>query len=200
MTPSIFEALHDVQEMRKRLLDRQLFTGYSGKARIFGGVMALIGAMVLGSGLVPNDPQAHLLGWGCVCALSFAVNAIGLLFWYRSTPRSGGILRPVLDLVAPFVVGGVLTLEMVRRGAYDMLFGNWLCLFGLMNIAARHSLPRTMAWLGWYYICVGLIYIFVLPQPSFLDPWPMGIAFFLGEIVGGLIFLRLRHDNEFNKE
>jgi hypothetical protein len=97
-----------------------------------------------------------------------------------------------LDLFAPFVIGAVVTAVFLREGLHDLLFGGWMLAFGLMNIASRHALPRSVWNLGWYYIACGTFYLLLWEQRSFMDPWPMGVVFFIGEIVGGVIFVENR--------
>jgi hypothetical protein len=66
----------------------------------------------------------------------------------------------------------------------------WMTLFGLMNTASRRSVPRANFYLGWAYILIGIIFLYLgLP---FSDPRPMGMSFGFGEIAGGWIFIRGR--------
>ena len=60
----IHDALAQVRVLQEFIIERNLFKGYSGKARILAGLTALGGAWVLGSGWVPADPWMHLAGWG----------------------------------------------------------------------------------------------------------------------------------------
>ncbi len=86
----------------------------------------------------------------------------------------------------PLAVGGVLTVAFALHGLHRYLFGMWMCMFGLMNFASRHVLPRSICLVGLFYVVCGSVWLFA-PGLSFLNPWPMGIVFFAGEWVGGLI-------------
>ena len=194
--PPIIEALADVKELRRRVLGNQLFYGYSGQARIAGGCIALVGALILSLGFIPATPQAHVVGWGTICAMSAIVNFTALIQWQKRRDVEIEQLRPVLDLIAPFIVGGLLTFSFIWNSQHDLLFPMWMWLFGLMNISSRHCLPRSMVYLGWYYILAGVFCIISLPYTKFTNPWPMGLVFFIGELLGGISFIQLRKEEE----
>lgn len=194
--PALLEALADVQAVRRRVLDHQLFYGYSGVARIAGGCFALLGAIVLASNFLPASPEIHFIGWGVVCAAAAVTNFSALARWWRSRDTELIQLRPVLDLVAPFLVGGLLTFTLFAHSNHDLIFPTWMCLFGLMNIASRHSMPKTMVYLGWYYIVSGGVCVLMLPRTGFMNPWPKGLVFFVGEVIGGITFIKLRRDGD----
>jgi hypothetical protein len=61
----------------------------------------------------------------------------------------------------------------------------WMCLYGLAHLNARHSLPPRMVSVGLFYILCGGVFM-LFPRVDFLNPWPMGIVFFVGEWAGGL--------------
>lgn len=200
MSHHIHQALDHIKELKEHIIENQRFRGYSGAARIFCGFLALLTAWVLSTPFYPQTPQAHVVGWGTLCALSVAINYGALLFWFfrnGSEQRDYRRLRPLIDAFPPLLVGGILTFALLRFGFYDLLFGVWMCLFGLTNIASRHVLPKEIWHVGWFYILSGTLYLLFLSQISFLNPWPMGIVFFVGELGGGLLLYKTRsHSNE----
>lgn len=183
----IHHALAQVQEMQQ-LLETQRFHGFSGRARAAGGALALLGAIALGTGVLPATPRAHLLAWGAVLLLSLASNGGALLYWFLLDPvvdRNPRRLRPVLDAIPPLAVGAVLSAALILQGDPPLLFGAWMCLFGLANLTARHVLPRAIRLVGAFYLACGAACL-LLP-PDFLNPWPMGLVFFVGELSAGVI-------------
>jgi len=185
----IHDALAQVRELQQRILERQRFRGYSGGARMSAGTFALVGAWIMASGNYPRDPYAHLLGWGTIFFLAILTNYGSLLYRFAKDAGLNGdarMLRPAVEVFPPLIVGGLLTLVMLLERHYDYLFGIWMSLFGLANIASRHVLPHKMGIIGYFYIACGAVCL--LPSArSFLDPWPMGIVFFIGELAGGLL-------------
>lgn len=199
LVPNVHRAIENIREIKQRIIDRQLFRGYSGRARIAGGFLAVLAAAVLSHSSFPSDAQKHLFVWGILCIIAFSVNLGGLLFWYISRPaqaRSLDDLHPVIDVVPPLIVGGLISLAIIEFGALDILFGVWMCLYGLMNVASRHTLPRSTWHLGWYYILCGGIYLLVWPERTILNPWPMAAVFFIGECIGGSTFSRIKQQND----
>lgn len=187
----IHHALAQVRELKQKVLDSQRFKGYSGKARIFSGFAALTGAAFLAYGPIPQTPKAHVVGWVILAITGLLVNYGALFLWYLSESRDNRDARqllPALDPLLSIFVGGVTSIAVIMNGHFDYLFGIWMCLFGLANLASRRVLPRGVWPLGLFYIAAGSACL-LIPGISFLNPWPMGIVFFVGECAGGLIFI-----------
>jgi len=140
---------------------------------------------------VPATPVAHLVGWGIVCATCVLVNYLFLVYWFmfdEEVRRSPVTLKPALDALPALATGGALSAALVSTGNYDLLFGSWMCLYGLAQSAYRSSLPSEMYVIGIAYILCG-IYCLLSPLTSFMNPWPMGLVFCAGEMVGGTILI-----------
>jgi hypothetical protein len=61
-----------------------------------------------------------------------------------------------------------------------------MCLYGLAHMGYRHSLPGGIIWVGLFYQAAGIVCL-LLPNLTFMNPWPMGLVFFVGETIGGWI-------------
>jgi hypothetical protein len=187
----IHDALAQVRKLQEVILTKKLFKGYSGKARIASGTAALIGAAVLASGKVPDDPYAHLIGWGVVLVIGIILNYVSLLYWFLFDPkvrRNPVMLKPALDALPALAVGAALSGALILSWQFDLLFGMWMAMYGLAQVAYRQSLPRGIYLVGLAYIVCG-VYFLAWPVLSFTNPWPMGIVFFLGEFAGGIILI-----------
>jgi hypothetical protein len=186
---AVHEALRQVRELQERILEKQRFKGYSGRARAISGTLALVAAAIMASRYFPSTLIAHLTGWGVVFVLSLILNYGALLYWFLRDPRAKRDMRrlkPVKDNLPPLIVGGVLTLALVLQNLHSWLFPVWMCLFGLSNLATRPVLPRGIVVIGWFYIVAGTLLLLMGPY-SFLNPWPMGMIFFAGEWMGGIV-------------
>lgn len=191
MKTSLHEALRQVRDLQQAILEKQRFKGYSGRARALGGCAALAAGLVLGSALVPDSSSAHLAGWGIVFALALTFNYWALIYWFLHDPEVGRDmrrLRPAMEIVPLLVVGGVLTAALALHDEFNLLFGMWMVMYGLVNFSARAVLPRGLSWVGLYYLSCGVLCLLGLPALSFTrDSWLMGGVFFLGEFFGGLV-------------
>ncbi|MDP6777050.1 MAG: hypothetical protein QGI83_09830 [Candidatus Latescibacteria bacterium] len=183
----IQEALSQVRDLQRIVLQKQLFKGYSGRVRILVGTLALLAAAIMASEYFPRTTTSHIYGWGTVFTIGLLWNYGALFYWAVTKQRSKIQLSPVLDAFPSLFVGGVLTLTAIQIGQTDLLFGIWMCLFGLTCLATRHTFPRSYWTVGIFYITCGTGYL-LSANPSFLNPWPMGLVFFVGEWWGGLIF------------
>ena len=187
----VHDAIAQVTQLRELIIEKRQFHGYSGRARLFAALAALLGAALLASNLVPPDPLAHLVGWGLVLAAGLAINYSALAYWYFSNPevrRRPAVAKPALDALPPLAVGAVLSLAAIMAGDFDLLFGIWMCLFGLANVAYRRSLPPGIHALGLAYVACGSACL--LLRCPFGNPWPMGRVFFAGESIGGFSLLK----------
>jgi hypothetical protein len=185
------ELLAHVNRLRETVGDRQQFRGYSGAARMAGGLAALATAGVLASPCVPAKPIFHLLGWGALLAFGGALNYGALLRWFLFAPEAGRKLfnlRPALDALPALAAGGILSAGAVLHGHADLLFGIWMCCYGAVHGAYRRNLPPANYAVGVFYLAAGAACL-AWPDLSFTNPWPMGLVFFVGESAGGAIFL-----------
>lgn len=185
----VFDALEQVRQLQQAVLTRIRFHGFSGPTRAISGSLALAMAVLMSTPYYPQTNRAHLIGWAAVLAVALVLNTGALIHWFlhdRGVLRNPSRLRPVLDVIPPLFVGGVFTAALLLRQETDLLFGIWMLMFGLTNLASRHVLPRAINLVGLFYICAGTAWL-LTPGMSFLHPWPMGIVFFAGEWAGGLI-------------
>jgi hypothetical protein len=187
----IHDALAQVRVLQEFIIERNLFKGYSGKARILAGLTALGGTGVLGAGWVPANPWMHLAGWGVILAVGVGVNYAALLYWFLfdgEVRRNPMMLKPAMDAIPALGVGAVLSLALILKGEFDLLFGMWMCLYGLAQVAYRSSLPKGIYWIGVFYVVCGTVCLF-WQGVSFVEPWPMGMVFVTGELAGGAVLL-----------
>lgn len=190
----IHDALAQVRVLQDMILETRMFKGYSGRARMASGALALAGAAVLSMGWVPATPNAHLLGWGIVLTLALAMNygALAYSFFHDDCfTRNPRMLKPAVDAVPPLAMGAILSVALLSADRHGLLPGTWMGLFGLANVACRHSMPRENYAVGMFYVLCGAVCL-LAPGVSFLNPWPMGIVFFAGEFAGGLILIARR--------
>lgn len=193
-------ALDHVRQMQALVLDRQGFKGFSGAARIAGGVAAMLAALVLRHA-VPAEPRLQLMGWGILLALGLAVNFAALFCWLFANRRCIRLaeLWPVLEVFPALSVGAVLSLALIRANQLDLLFGTWMALYGVSHMAFRRTLPFMVYCGGVIYILAGM-FCLLWPGISFTDPRPMGLVFGFGEVFGGWALIRSRRVYESKSE
>ena len=112
----IHDALAQVRTLQEFIIEKNLFKGYSGKARILSGFCAVACASILGSDLVQPNPWHHLAGWGIVLVAGVFANYAALLYWFlfdREVKRNPLMLKPAIDAIPAMAVGGVLSLVIV---------------------------------------------------------------------------------------
>lgn len=186
---NIHDALDTVRQLKRSLLDKQRFKGWSGPTRILSGSLAIFMALALDLEWIPRTNTAHTLAWGGVFLAAMVLNLGALFRWFLQDElirRDVRRLGPLLDVIPPLFVGAAFTLVLILGREFDPLFGVWMCMFGLTNLATRYVLPGTMLWVGLFYIVSGVLCL-LWPGLRFLNPWAMGLVFFAGEWAGGMI-------------
>lgn len=141
---------------------------------------------------VPATNITHLIGWGVVLVVGLAVNYASLFYWFlfnKAVGRNVVMLKPAMDAIPSLGMGALFSWVFIMSGQYNLLFGTWMCFYGLAQVAYRNSLPVGIYYGGLgYMICgAGLL---LSGAASFVNPWPMGIVFFLGELAGGIVLLK----------
>ncbi len=187
----IHDALEQVGKLREIILEKKKFRGYSGVAKIFGGFIAFIGAYILSFSPEANNLY-HLSAWGIVLLISLFVNYGALFYWFLFHPRDRKELLkilPAMDAIPSLIVGAIMSVSFIMHGYFNLLFGMWMCLYGITHIMYRLSLPKLIYCIGVFYILCGG-YFLLDKTVSFTNPWIMGIVFLVGEVIGGYILLK----------
>ena len=193
MNEPLWETLAQVREIR-RVAERRPFRGYSGRARATCAVVVMAGAWLLSGERFAGSDWMLLMGWLGVAGVALLINLIAVGHWFLFDPEVGRERRkmmPVLEILPPLVLGGALTLTMAQQGGYQLLYGMWMMLFGMVNFYAYPLLPRAIRTLGLFYFACGLVCL-VHPGIAFAQTWPMGVVFGVGELAGGVILHRHR--------
>jgi len=188
MSFGLHHALREVRELKRHILTKQRFKGYSGRARALGGCAALAAALVLRADYFPAGLVNELAIWGIVLAVSLALNYGALVYWFlydEEVDRDWASLKPALEVLPAFLVGGLLSVALLKTGEPALLPGVWLSLYGLANLASRHVLPQRICWVGAWYIFAGATCL-LWPVWAWGNPLVLGSAFFVGEWLGGL--------------
>ncbi|MDF3128980.1 hypothetical protein P0Y35_07215 [Kiritimatiellaeota bacterium B1221] len=185
----LHDALNTVRTLRRSLLQKERFKGWSGPTRILSGSLAFIAALLLEQGWIPQSNSSHLITWGIVFLTAMLLNLGALAYWFlndRMIQRDTSRLKPILDVIPPLAVGALFTLVLILGKNLDPLYGVWMSMFGLTNLASRYVLPSAIAIVGVFYILAGALCL-LLPGISFLQPMAMGMVFCAGEWAGGTI-------------
>ncbi len=189
MATRIHQALEEIRLLKSRILEKQKFKGYSGRARAIGGSVALAGGL-LGSSLThfQSDP-ALLLLWLTVAFIAGLINFGALFYWFVRHPDGTPKwvhLKPVLPFALILWTGVGSTIALSQAGAPQLHYGFWMSLYGLGYFLSLHVLPRGIASVGLFYLfCGGLLLWF--PQDFQAGAWIMGLVFFVGEWWAGFV-------------
>lgn len=184
----IHDALRQVDAMRRLIADRQRFYGYSGRARALGGGIALFAG--LGASGFGNSGMVHphfLTVWGGVFVIAALLNYGALFHWFfteEGANRDWRRLRPAVEILPVWAVGGLISFALIRAEELDLLYGAWMALYSLAQFQGRRGLPANQGWVGAWYAFAGTGCV-IFSDGLFAQPWVMGLVFGMGEIWGG---------------
>jgi len=181
------EALTQIDEIRRRVAETELFHGYRALPVAFSGVLAIVAAAAQPA-LVPDplsDVPAYLKLWVSVAALSAGVNGLSLLIRYRVSDNSAGRdgIRLAVGQFAPCVLAGALLTAALVHGSGNaaLLPGLWQVLFSLGLFASCRLMPRATVAIAAFYLTAGIACLLLSRGEYALSPWMMGVPFGVGQ-------------------
>jgi hypothetical protein len=155
----------------------------SGKGQIAVGVIGLIAAWTSS-----RQTQGEWLAvWLAAAAVAAIVAASGMWLKARAlkTPLlSGPGRRFALGFAPPLVAGAVLTAVLVQQGAFDLLPGCWLLLFGAAVVAGGALSVPPVPVMGGCFMAIGVA---AFVAPAAWGTLLLGLGFGVLHIAFGLV-------------
>lgn len=190
--PSDVPALHsramdNLTFIRDTMERASAFTAVPGWGGMAMGVSAVIGAVVSARA---TSPRAWMVTWLGVAAIA---SAIGLVTMTAKARREEGAVltskarRFFLGYLPPVLVGGLLTLVLVRHELYGSLAGTWLLLYGTGLVTGGAFSVRVVPIMGACFMLLGAVALFT--PPSLASVW-MGLGFGGLHLVFGFLIAR----------
>lgn len=180
-------ALEHLKYIRETMERSGSFTAVPGWGGVAMGVSALVAALVAGR---QTDPRMWLLVWMFEVALAIG---IGTAFIVRKTKRGqrGAGSAPgrqfFLAFSPPVFAGGLLSFELYRQGAWSVMPGMWLLLYGAGIVTAGAFSVRVVPIMGVCFMGLGAA---ALLSPAAWGSWYLAFGFGVLHIVFGLIIAR----------
>ncbi|HEX3670835.1 MAG TPA: hypothetical protein VHT92_03925 [Candidatus Cybelea sp.] len=189
-------ALSDLAEVRDRLVRVQRFEGYSAAAAIASGAAALVAGWVqrqlVPLPVLPAGLNEYVTIWMTCLAVALALNygAVAVWVWRHRGPGASSGFRSAARSIAPSVVlGGLLTVALIDRGAYSLLPGTWFALYSLGLFASRDVIPESTFPVTLGFVALAALFLVSPLQSAALAWWVMPLGFGVGQVaVGGLIW------------
>lgn len=197
------DALTQIAEIRRQAAQGETFRGYRALPVALSGVLALA-ASVAQPWLAP-EPQlridAYLSLWLGAAVVSLVVT-LGVVIWHAwqaPSPLARALASLAISQFLPCVVaGGLLTFVLVRFApeVVWMLPGLWAVLFSLGVFASHRLLPKTVFWIGTWYLLAGLLVLAFAQGEHALSPWAMAVPFGGGQLLSAaVLYWNLERDH-----
>lgn len=180
-------AEENLRFIRETMTRGASFTAVPGR----GGVaMGAVGLAAAGLASRLASGREWLLVWLLAAFLAFAIGVFAILLKARAAGvpvTRGAGRRFALALVPSLLAGAALTLALARLGAFGVLPGLWLLLYGSAVLAAGAHSVRPVPALGAFLLGLGLLAVGV---PARLGDLLLAAGFGLGHVVTGLVIAR----------
>jgi hypothetical protein len=181
-------AMDNLRYIRETMERSAAFTHVSGLGGVGMGIVALVAA---GFAARAEEPAVWLAIWLVAAAVSFAISA---LMMARKSHAEGVPLlsgpgrRFAWNMIPPLAAGGVLTAALARAGAFGLLPGTWLLLYGVSIVTGGSYSVRLIPVMGGVFMLLGLA---AFVSPAAWGNAYMAIAFGGLHIVFGLVIWRM---------
>ncbi|MCS7079361.1 MAG: hypothetical protein NZ585_04825 [Chloracidobacterium sp.] len=185
-------ALHERAEANLRFIRETmeraaLFTAVPGWGMAVVGLTACAAAAAAAA---QPTLRRWLLVWIGEAILALTIGSAAM--WRKARRQdhslaSAAARRFFFAFVPPLAVGGLLSIVLVQHGAYDVLPGMWLLLYGTGVMAGGAFSVRVVPLLGLAFLLLGGVTLF-LPLP--LANWAMALGFGALHFGFGLVIAR----------
>ncbi len=167
-------AIDDLRYIRDTMTRAGSFTAVPGWGGVWIGLCALIATVVAGQ---VEGRQAWLVTW---LAAAFAAMLFGGWAMDRKAAAVGQSLisgpgrKFALALLPPLAAGAILSAVLYGAGAFELLPGTWLLLYGAGVVCAGAHSVRVVPVMGLSFMGVGVL---ALLGPPEWGNWLLGLGF-----------------------
>ena len=159
------KALESVNEIKELMEKSSKFISVSGLAAILPGIYALAGAYIATQVITPDTYLIVALELMAIIALSVLAAAAvtaGILSYCKSKKTGQKFFsrltyRALWNFSLPMLTGGALCISLLLHGYYDILSSVMLLFYGLTLVKVSKFTYANIAWLGYAFICLGVI-------------------------------------------
>lgn len=156
-------AMDNLRFIRQTMERASAFTAISGWGTVIIGLTAIAAAVI--AARADTAPE-WLAVWLAEAALSLAIAGVAMVR-KASLADLPLLTEPgrkfVLSFSPPMVVGGLLTIVLVRAGLESALPGAWLLLYGTGVVTAGTFSVRIVPVMGFCFMALGAAALFVPP-------------------------------------
>src|SRR6185312_6419387 len=177
-------AMDNLSFIRSTMERATAFTAVPGWGGVAMGVTALAATALAHRAATPTE---WLTVWLGASVLALAIGGWSMLVKARrggTSVFSYSGRRFVLSYVPPLVVGGLLSVVLVRAGLYSALPGTWLLLYGTGVVTGGAFSVRVVPIMGLCFMALGAVALLVPPG---WGEWLLAAGFGGLHIVFGLI-------------
>lgn len=188
------KAFSRIEEIHGLVIRGEVFRGYRAMPVACTGLLAVCAMLIAGRFLPNLSGQGCVVYWSLVALFGLGLCTADLIL--TNIHRGSLVLRrqtlAVLGQFAPcLLTGAILAVAFFRSeqaviGLLPGLFG--IC-FGLGILASRPFLPRSIGWVGLWYLLSGAVPLLFM-DPVRFSHLTMAIIFGVGQVLAAAVIAR----------
>jgi len=183
-------AREDLRYIRETMARAGAFSAVPGWGTALVGASALLAAALAPAARVRAGGSGWLVAWGLELLVAVAIISVALPRKARATGEdvsSGPARRFFTGFLVPAAVAAVLTIALARTGAWELVPGAWLSLYGAALLSGWGGLTREVVpRMGLLFVALGAI---ALLAPAWGDAW-LALGFGGFHVFFGLLIAR----------
>lgn len=154
------EAAEQLRMIRNLMERATIFRALTGETALVGGALACLAAWASEKKVGLAWAQFWLIG------LAVVIGFYVFQMWRIARAKDGGkiwnqSLKLVLRCALPSLLAGGITGLLIAKGAQqghrELAACFWITHYGIALLAIREFVPKSMVWLGWAFVIVGVI-------------------------------------------
>jgi hypothetical protein len=185
-------ALDQISEIHQHLAKGEIYRGYHPLPVALTGLCGLAGILLQPHVLSADDALGFVAFWITLAVVSCVLcgGAIVRNYVVRDDAFARRKTRQVVGQLLPcLVAGAAVTAGLVWVDPKQIAFlpGLWAVVFSLGIFASRPYLPRSIGWVGLFYLGAGAALLLLARDNWSLEPWGVGLTFGLGQLAAALV-------------
>ena len=182
------KALESVNEIKELMEKSSRFVSLSGMTAVLAGIYSLIGSYLAVGTLSSGASHVELIVIASVVLVAAAITAY-ILSWYKAKKTGQKFFSKITYRIAwnfslPLLVGGLFCIALLMDKDYGLISSVMLLFYGLSLVNASKFTYSNLGWLGYSFLCMGIIDCFF--EGHALMFWTIGFGGF--HILYGVLF------------
>lgn len=189
----VSDAIGQIEIIHDQLAKAEEYRGFHPVGVALSGLVGFVAAFAQPWFVSPDAPWAFIRYWLTTATIAIVAGTMAPLWAYLWAEDRWARMRSrrVASQFMPCLAAGLATtFAFSRLSLVELLPGLWTTLFGLGLFAARPYLPRSIGWVGLFYLAIGAELLLAPPIELSQMGLCVGISFAAGQAATAWVLRR----------